>query len=335
MDVDEQLLKFNLVVWDVTANQHKSKLEDLHTVVSFILNSNSQGRFITPYFHLCGSEQMCYIKMEFNDNRIDIALIHKFEETVYHVRPTLSSLMLIKDGEIEKLPLIKSNFLWSSIKHRKYFNSIGYFEILFMFHYIIYAPVHSLLVPKKSVLYDCLLNMYMERKFTDVELIVENKKYVAHKSILARSPVFEAMFQHEMREKYQEVVTINGIESEIFDIILKFLYVGEIDDINGIVKFDNNEEKQCKLESILKAADMYQIEDMKVVLGYIASKFINLDNVAYYFVIATEYNTQNLRYSCVSFIKTYGKLICNNKKFKDIITANPTVAFQLINCLLD
>ncbi|XP_015173536.1 PREDICTED: TD and POZ domain-containing protein 1-like [Polistes dominula] len=328
------LSKFKFILSNIKCRQNTSKFDNLYTVVTFVVNSDCKGGVITPFFRLSGSELMCHIKMEFRIHEALITLVNKFEEALYEVRPMVTSILINKDEELEELRVIGSSIKWSLNQQEKYFNSIGFFEIQFTIHYVPTVPLDLCIMPKKSLIYEHLFEMY-ERKFTDLELIVENKRYAVHKIILARSPVFKAMFQHEMQEKYQNVVTITGVKPTIFEIILKFLYIGEIDDIQEINKFDNKDPTKWKLANILKAADMYQIDDMKAILGYVANKFINVNNVAYYLYIALEYNTNNLKHSCVTFIKLFGSRICHNQMFKEMMFANPNIQFQLIQCLLE
>lgn len=53
-------------------------------------------------------------------------------------------------------------------------------------------------------------------------------EFFAHKAILAaRSPVFAAMFEHEMEEKKQNRVEITDMDPEVLKEMLKFIYTGK------------------------------------------------------------------------------------------------------------
>lgn len=43
----------------------------------------------------------------------------------------------------------------------------------------------------------------------------------------ARSPVFAAMFEHEMEERKQNRVTINDVDHEVLKEMLRFIYTGK------------------------------------------------------------------------------------------------------------
>lgn len=67
------------------------------------------------------------------------------------------------------------------------------------------------------------------QKFSDVILAVNGREFFAHKAILAaRSPVFNAMFEHEMEEKKQNRVEITDMEPEVLKEMLKFIYSGKV-----------------------------------------------------------------------------------------------------------
>ena len=64
---------------------------------------------------------------------------------------------------------------------------------------------------------------------SDVSLTLADKTdFKAHKAILAaRSPVFRAMFEHEMEERKNGRVQISDVESDVFKEMLQFVYTGK------------------------------------------------------------------------------------------------------------
>lgn len=81
---------------------------------------------------------------------------------------------------------------------------------------------------------DCRLpedlgSIFESQKFSDVILCVGEKvSFSVHKAILAaRSPVFSAMFEHEMEEKKQNRVDITDMDAEVLREMLRFIYTGK------------------------------------------------------------------------------------------------------------
>ena len=66
-------------------------------------------------------------------------------------------------------------------------------------------------------------------KYCDITVIVDEHKYPAHKRILSEwSPFFEKIFCVEMKSCCSYEIIIEGISKEVFEIILDFIYIGEV-----------------------------------------------------------------------------------------------------------
>jgi len=67
-------------------------------------------------------------------------------------------------------------------------------------------------------------------KLCDVELIVGDEKFYAHRSVLAAcSPYFYAMFNGELIESTQRVVCLKEVQTDVFEPLLNFAYTGNLD----------------------------------------------------------------------------------------------------------
>jgi len=67
----------------------------------------------------------------------------------------------------------------------------------------------------------------IKRKMTNIEFLVGEETFDAHRSILsARSPVFAAMFASGMKETATGQVRIEDVDPDVFQKLLKFLYMG-------------------------------------------------------------------------------------------------------------
>ena len=70
----------------------------------------------------------------------------------------------------------------------------------------------------------------------DVTLIVDGHYYPAHKSILRKdSPFFEKMFSVELKKQCNDEIVIEGICREVFDIILRLIYLRKVTVNNEIL----------------------------------------------------------------------------------------------------
>ena len=118
----------------------------------------------------------------------------------------------------------------------------------------------------------------------DVTFIVDQKEFQAHKIILrARSPVFAAMFQHDMKEAALNRVNIVDIEPDIFQAVLRFIYSDQVD-----LTFDN-----CA--SLLAAADRYFIDLLKWKCEHFLIENLSMENCNDLLVLADSYAAVNLK----------------------------------------
>lgn len=64
--------------------------------------------------------------------------------------------------------------------------------------------------------------------FCDVRLNVGGQMFTVHRLVLAASsPYFSALFSGGMREADKEEVQIMGVETEVFEVLLDFIYTGQ------------------------------------------------------------------------------------------------------------
>ena len=72
------------------------------------------------------------------------------------------------------------------------------------------------------------LALFENKKNSDVTIVVNNTKILAHKTILfTHSPVFEAMFKHKNTKEAQEhKIYITDVTIEVLKIFLLFIYTG-------------------------------------------------------------------------------------------------------------
>ena len=94
-------------------------------------------------------------------------------------------------------------------------------------------------------------------QFSDITIVCETEekevvKIPVHKAVLgARSPVFNAMFAHNMSEAQTKEVNIIDLNLPTVRDMLSYMYVGKIEDLNT--------RSLCLLE----AADKYQLSELK------------------------------------------------------------------------
>ena len=100
-----------------------------------------------------------------------------------------------------------------------------------------------------------LLNLWTNKTLADVTFECQGKAVKAHMLIISSgSPVFAAMFQHDFQEKKNKTVEIKDIKSIVFEQLLHFIYVGDVD------------LKNIEIAELFVAADKYGVDALECFL---------------------------------------------------------------------
>ncbi|XP_066543843.1 speckle-type POZ protein-like A [Amia ocellicauda] len=138
---------------------------------------------------------------------------------------------------------------------------------------------------------DDLGNLWECSRFTDCSLYVGGQEFKAHKSILAaRSPVFNAMFEHEMEESKKNRVDINDVDPDVFKEMMRFIYTGKAPNL----------EKMA--DNLLAAADKYALERLKVMCEEALCSNLSVENVADILILADLHSAEQLKAQAIDFI---------------------------------
>jgi len=138
-----------------------------------------------------------------------------------------------------------------------------------------------------------VINFLNNQNLTDVTLQCQGKEFKAHKLILAAaSPVFEAMFQEGTKEHEDNYVNIEDIDSDIFDVFLRFLYSGQVDQLAEI----------CL--DLLVAADKYDVQPLREICIQHMATNISVDNAVEVLALAERHSVEPIKSLALQFIKT-------------------------------
>ncbi|MGH0135735.1 UNVERIFIED_CONTAM: hypothetical protein FKN15_050779 [Acipenser sinensis] len=93
--------------------------------------------------------------------------------------------------------------------------------------------------------------MRILKDFCDVQLLVGGRQFSVHRLVLAASsPYFSALFTGGMREADKDIVQILGVEADVFEMLLEFIYSGVVN-----VTVENVQE-------LIITADMLQLSEV-------------------------------------------------------------------------
>jgi hypothetical protein len=160
-----------------------------------------------------------------------------------------------------------------------------------------------------------LTNLFVRQSSCDVQFYFKGGFNVGgHATILAaRSPVFAAMFQHDMREKKTGKVVIEDINPIIFNDLLHYIYSGRIPSPLN--------EKTAQL--MFMAADKYNIDDLKEYCVTFLLSQMQATNALDLLIWAHLNSIEKIKEASLNFVAANGKVIFQTSEWEKIITAHP------------
>jgi len=150
-------------------------------------------------------------------------------------------------------------------------------------------------------------NMVTESLFSDVTLNVKSKTFNCHKAILSvRSPVFRAMFEHDMTENRDNVVAIDDVDEEVFEQMLMVIYTEQCPRISEMAP------------KLMYPAEKYQLNMLKTKCEEEMRKNMNINNAAEYLLVADKFDSKDLREYAMRFIRQYGSNVMKTQGWKEL-----------------
>ena len=145
---------------------------------------------------------------------------------------------------------------------------------------------------------------FIRQNHCDVHFQLGDQSIGAHVAVLiARSPVFAAMFQHDMQETKTRQVIIADIEPAVFKQLLHYIYSGRAPDL----RLDQ------MAQSLLLAADKYDIADLKEECLALLRSRITVDNAINTLMWAHYHSMTRLAEAALAFVAQHGQESCTSR----------------------
>ncbi|XP_062017462.1 BTB/POZ domain-containing protein At1g55760 [Rosa rugosa] len=143
-----------------------------------------------------------------------------------------------------------------------------------------------------------LSRMLKEGIHTDIIINASDGSIGAHRAVLAaRSPVFQSMFSHDLKEKERSTIDICDMSIDACQAFLNYMY-GNI----------GQEEFLTHRLALLRAADKYDISDLKDACHESLLEDIDAKNVLDRLQNASLYELPRLKTSCMRYLVKFGKI---------------------------
>jgi len=138
---------------------------------------------------------------------------------------------------------------------------------------------------------------------SDVSFSVGGETFCAHRAILAaRSPVFKAQLLGSMADAQMDRITLHDVQPAAFWILLRFLYTDSLP-LNTQLVTDDLESSSVMdlLQHLVAAADMYQLDRLKLMCAQKLWDRVSRETVAAMLVCAEMHNCPELKKRCIDF----------------------------------
>nr|TKW11276.1 hypothetical protein SEVIR_6G222500v2 [Setaria viridis] len=133
---------------------------------------------------------------------------------------------------------------------------------------------------------------------SDVSFTVGSEKFRAHRAVLAaRSPVFKAQLLGSMAEAKMRCISLHGITPATFQILLRFMYTDALprdEELEGSSPIE-------LFQHLLAAADMYQLDRLKLMCAHKLWERVSAENVATILGCAETHSCPELKSRCLDF----------------------------------
>ncbi|GFW20427.1 TD and POZ domain-containing protein 1-like [Trichonephila clavipes] len=171
----------------------------------------------------------------------------------------------------------------------------------------------------KRILQENLEFLYKENLLCDTKLKTKTGEFPAHKNILsARSPVFNAMFNNDMREKNSECVNIEDLDDDTVQTMLLYMYTATMPDL----QWD-------RAYNLYVAADKYEILSLKSECSYFLKDNLSSDNACDLLILADMHLDEDLKSRTEEFILNH-RGIFNTNEWKLFMKNNAQIAAELL-----
>jgi hypothetical protein len=166
-----------------------------------------------------------------------------------------------------------------------------------------------------------LSTLFQNQTFCDVQFRLKDGQSVgAHVAILsAGSPVFTTMFQSNFVESITRQVNINNIEPQVFKQLLSFLYNGGVPKLTEVKS----------IQSLLEAADMYDVEALKDECVNMLQTIQNTDNVIEILIWAYFFPNQKLLDAATQFVVKNSLHIFSQPEWIELVKDYPELCVKV------
>ena len=151
-----------------------------------------------------------------------------------------------------------------------------------------------------------IYKLYKNKVLTDTAIKCGDKEFKVHRAVLAsRSPVFQAMFEVDMKEKQSGVIEVSDITPEAMSDLVTYLYTGTTPNLKTLAS------------ELLEAAEKYQLPHLLTKCENELGRNIKDTNVVEMLLLADLHGRSALKRACFNFIRCNSANVFQTSEWAD------------------
>uniref|UniRef100_A0A0N5BNA5 BTB domain-containing protein n=1 Tax=Strongyloides papillosus TaxID=174720 RepID=A0A0N5BNA5_STREA len=171
------------------------------------------------------------------------------------------------------------------------------------------------IVPQSCLSLDFIKMLYSTKAFSDCTIKVGNTKNKAHKIILAaQSPLFHKIFNNPLKKPNTDVIEIKYFRVEVVKEMLKYIYTGEISDM------------QSMASELLEIAVKYKLDKLKEISERFLCGTLDIENVCKRFALSEKLSIESLKECCLELILENKEWITKTDEWKKFVSSTFTIS---------
>lgn len=171
-----------------------------------------------------------------------------------------------------------------------------------------------------EILSDHLKEMFLHGRMSDAILKANGKNFHVHKLILvARSPVFASMFQHNVGKKKTNEVDIHDCTAESIEAFLLYLYTGSAETLST-----------SNVYNVYYVAEKFQVADLKDICVEFMMKVISVETFCDVVDFALNHGETELQKTATEFFCENVKEIIKTEQWLKFLETKTVQANELL-----
>eukprot|EP00092_Neocalanus_flemingeri_P040433 GFUD01044034.1.p1 GENE.GFUD01044034.1~~GFUD01044034.1.p1 ORF type:complete len:328 (+),score=70.64 GFUD01044034.1:51-1034(+) len=166
-----------------------------------------------------------------------------------------------------------------------------------------------------------LLKMYEDKDFTDFSVVCNGKPFLCHKAILAaRSPVFKAMMESNMKEANDAIVELKNCTEVVAKSFVKFFYTGQVDE----------EVLKENAASFLDLSEEYDLQGLKAIAEQVMIANLDKENMVSCYLAGVLYHGQKIRAAAKTFLMQNRRSLTEQEGWREAFKGREELVFELM-----